>query len=322
MKALPYDSRMTNVWNVTVRNSRNATFLFDRGFMDYHSARFEDCSLLFFDTHGHARGLLPAEINHESHIVTSHGGLTYGGLLLDRSVTLGQVREMLIAAASFYRKNGADRLVYKPIPYIYHDYPAEEDLYWLFRAEAELISRSVSTVIDESCPLPYSTLRLRKLKKAVASGLSIDTGRLEDYDAYWDILEKVLIERHDTFPVHSREEIKLLASRFPQYVNLYVVRCSGRIIAGCLNFVTKKVVHVQYIAADEVGRSCGALDFLFDMLREKCRRDGVRYLDFGISTERNGRYLNEGLLFQKEGLGGRSVCYDAYIVELEKLARL
>ena len=41
-------------------------------------------------------------------------------------------------------------------------------------------------------------------------------------------------------------------------------------------------------------------------------------MDFGISTEHGGDYLNEGLIFQKEGFGARSVCYDCYEVALDR----
>ena len=40
--------------------------------------------------------------------------------------------------------------------------------------------------------------------------------------------------------------------------------------------------------------------------------DNKRFLDFGISTEDDGHYLNTSLIFQKEGFGGRGVCYDKY----------
>ena len=39
--------------------------------------------------------------------------------------------------------------------------------------------------------------------------------------------------------------------------------------------------------------------------------------DFGISTEQGGRYLNEGLIFQKEGFGARTVVYDTYELNIE-----
>ena len=41
-----------------------------------------------------------------------------------------------------------------------------------------------------------------------------------------------------------------------------------------------------------------------------------KYFDFGISTEQGGRYLNEGLVFQKEGFGARAVVYDTYAIKL------
>ena len=40
------------------------------------------------------------------------------------------------------------------------------------------------------------------------------------------------------------------------------------------------------------------------------------YFDFGISTENNGMYLNEGLISQKEGFGSRIVCYQTWKVNI------
>jgi hypothetical protein len=37
-----------------------------------------------------------------------------------------------------------------------------------------------------------------------------------------------------------------------------------------------------------------------------------RYFDFGISTEKHGRYLNVGLVEYKESWGGRTTVYDTY----------
>jgi len=43
-----YTSEKVQEWNAFVATSKNGTFLFNRGYMDYHSHRFEDCSLMFF----------------------------------------------------------------------------------------------------------------------------------------------------------------------------------------------------------------------------------------------------------------------------------
>ena len=68
---------------------------------------------------------------------------------------------------------------------------------------------------------------------------------------------------------------------------------------------------MQYIASGEEGRTYGALDLLFRHLVSE-RYKQFEYVDFGTSNEDGGRYLNEGLIFQKEGFGGRAVCYDTY----------
>ena len=39
-----YDPSMSDEWNRFVASARNATFLFDRGYMEYHSDRFRDAS--------------------------------------------------------------------------------------------------------------------------------------------------------------------------------------------------------------------------------------------------------------------------------------
>ena len=59
------------------------------------------------------------------------------------------------------------------------------------------------------------------------------------------------------------------------------------------------------------GREVHALDWLFDVvIRQSLEKHP--YFDFGISTENQGTYLNEGLIYQKEGFGGRGICYDWY----------
>ena len=48
-KIIKYTSEHYQMWNNFVAQAKNATFLFHRDFMEYHSDRFEDYSLLVFD---------------------------------------------------------------------------------------------------------------------------------------------------------------------------------------------------------------------------------------------------------------------------------
>jgi len=125
------------------------------------------------------------------------------------------------------------------------------------------------------------------------------------------VLSQVLSVKHKKNPVHTVEEMKLLHSRFPDKIKLHVVRKDGVVVAGSVMYIMEQVAHSQYIAASDEGKKCGALDLLFNTLINDAYAD-KQYFDFGISTESGGSWLNEGLIFQKEGFGARSVVYDVY----------
>lgn len=320
MQTVRYTPDSKALWDATVDASRNGTFLFRRDYMDYHKDRFADCSLLFLTDRGKCVACLPANFKAAERRVETHGGLTYGGLVCTSEVTTAMALDMLAAARETYRRMGAATFIYKPVPHIYHTYPCEEELYALFRAGAVLSARAVSTAVDLTCARPLSTLRKRKAAKARRAGLIVDDCRTGDAEAaladFWVILTDVLATRHHTRPVHTLGEASLLRSRFEEEMRLFVVRSpQGAVLAGCLAYVTPAVAHIQYIAAGSEGRACGALDLLFATLIDG-RFAGRRYLDFGISTEQGGTLLNEGLIFQKEGFGGRAVCYDTYTIKL------
>ncbi|MGM9691743.1 MAG: GNAT family N-acetyltransferase [Alloprevotella sp.] len=313
---------MRKAWDKFVSASRNGTFLFRRDFMEYHGDRFEDASLLIYDDKK-PLGLLPANRSRrDAATVESHGGLTYGGLLLGDKATALLTGKMLHVAAEYYLAQGYKQLVYKPTPYIYHRQPTEEPLYWLYRAGATLETRNVSTAVSLRNPLPLSELRRRKCRMAQNVELRICSekgGALadEDYPAYWDLLTETLEQRHGVRPVHSLEEIKLLKSLFPNNIKLYTAERDGALLAGVLCFDCGNAVHAQYIAAGTEARACGALDLLLATLLEIYA--GRAYFDFGISNEPETGRINEGLIFQKEGFGGRAVCYDRYLVSLDSL---
>ncbi len=322
MDAIRYNSSYEAEWNAFVATSRNGTFLFSRSYMDYHRDRFEDASLLFRDERGELCGLLPATMHAESQEVRSHGGLTYGGIVLSPKVTLAQVREMLRAAASCYDTLGAKQYVVKPVPQLYASYPSEEELYWLFRAGATLEQRAASSVVDLASPLSRQ-LWHRKVKVKATEGLTLHADCAAHLPAFWRIVGDVLQTRHGVRPVHSLSEMQLLMSRFPKEIRLFTV-CNpeGKVITGAVLFLARHVVHVQYMEASEEARLRRALDWLIRQLLEHAAEAGFRYFDFGISTEEGGRFLNEGLAYQKEGFGGRTACYDVYRADLHLLQSL
>ncbi len=331
---IPYSVNHKQVWDQFVRQSKNGTFLLERDFMDYHADRFSDCSLMVYDgvvvsaqerdTMLGADGLVavfPANWVEEDRCVYSHQGLTYGGLVVGEQTTQIQVLNAMHAIMRYCMDMyQARRVVYKPIPYIYSTYPAQEDLYALFRFKAKLKSRAVSSTVFLKSPLKMRLLRIRQAKKALEHGLYIDRymeGDEEGLHDYWELLTRVLQTQHGVKPVHTEEEISLLISRFPKKIRVFFVRHEQQVVAGCVVFVTGMVAHVQYIAAEGKGREWGGLDLLFrHLISDQFKQ--LDFLDFGISTEDGGHMLNEGLIFQKEGFGGRSVCYDTYEIPLDR----
>lgn len=321
-----YTPEKKSFWNQCVRTARQASFLFERDFMDYHADRFHDVSLFVFNHKDEVLALLPANVSRvDAACIESHGGLTYGGLLLMPNATTAIVGECLKVCTDYYKEHGYISMLYKPLPYIYHVYPADEDLYWLFRFGAVMQARTVSSVIDLKRAYAFNSLRRRKVRKAENQGtLHLHEGIAYLHD-YWQVLQGVLQERHHTNPVHTYDEMRKLMLSFPDRITLHVVTAGhscqqadradeGRVVAGCILFHLPRVVHVQYIAASNEGRECCALDWLFARIigTAKGNADNVPYFDFGISTENGGTYLNEGLIFQKEGFGARAVCYDVY----------
>jgi S-methylmethionine-dependent homocysteine/selenocysteine methylase len=71
------------------------------------------------------------------------------------------------------RADGIDTLTYKAVPHIFHDLPAEEDLYALYRSDAELVRRDASKVIDMRQQLPFSKGRKWCINKAKKHGVIV-----------------------------------------------------------------------------------------------------------------------------------------------------
>ena len=311
MEIRRYRREDKELWNSFVSKARNATFLFDRNSMDYHADRFDDNSFMFYHK-GKLKAVLPANVAGDT--LYSHQGLTYGGLLLDKKATVEDVLECFDSLNSWLRENGISKVVYKALPWIYQQYPSEEDLYALtWKCKAQLISRNIASTIVIDNKLKFAESRKSGIRKALS--LNIEVGESNDVDGFWHVLEDNLGNRYNAKPVHTASEMKLLMSRFPNNIKLYVAKMNGEIVGGTLIYVTPQVVHTQYISASVEGKKHGALDLLFDYIINKVYAN-CRYFDFGKSTEQGGAYLNEPLIFQKEGFGGRGVCYDWYQWEL------
>lgn len=303
-----YTSACANEWNDFVAASKNGTFLFDRNYMDYHADRFSDYSLLFY-TKGRLKAVLPA--NAKDGVLYSHQGLTYGGLVMSEQLTIVETVTLFAELNNVLRQKGFRKVEYKCIPSIYHRLSAEEDLYAMFHVcKARLVARDYATNIFLPNSLRWERVRRRGIQRAKNAGLVVECS--QDYTDFWQVLSDNLMNKYGVRPVHTLDEITLLHRRFPDNIVLYVAKRNGEVVAGVVLYMTSRVVHAQYSSATPEGKKMGAIDFIYDHIMNHCC-EGYAFFDFGRSTENpDGSGLNEQLAFQKEGYGGRGVCYDVY----------
>lgn len=341
---IPQDQQ---VWDEFVRLSKNGTFLFERSYMDYHSDRFQDHSLLCLDGKGKLLALLPANEVRVEHAFYSHQGLTYGGFILHKRTHAAEVLQLFDGVRQYLRERGFAFWHYKPVPTIYHRLPSQEDEYALFRLGATMevcnLSCTLPLHLDAEIQLSADASRRRRRLLAEQAGLRLLTGGKElpaeeVLRRFWPIMEQNMMERYGARPVHTLEEMLMLQRRFPRQIRCYLVTAPASAlaassiepsdcptdnasvdVAGEVLFVSKQVAHAQYGHASALGRELGALDFLYLSLIDHYRdhEPDVQYFDFGTSNEQGGRYLNESLIAQKEGFGGRGVAYRTYLLNIE-----
>ena len=305
-------------WDGLVARSINGTFLHTRRFLSYHGDRFEDRSLVVEGLNGKVRGVLPAAVDPtDASRIVSHPGITYGGLVHDGSLYGTRMVEAFDLVRALLAASGAAHLRYKAIPTIYHRVPAGDDAYAMFRSGARCVRRDLSATIDLAHRQAVWKRRRQRRRKAEGADVTVSWA-WDELDAYWPLQQSMLQERFGTRPAHTLEEIAELARRFPDQIHLAVARSAGDVVAGGIIFCAPPVVHLQYSAASAVGRDVNALDLVVETTIGFASADpsAYRYYSFGISTEDEGRLLNDSLHEFKLSFGAGAVVYEHFEVDL------
>ncbi len=302
-----YTTKDYTLWNNFVATAKNATFLFHRDFMEYHKDRFEDYSLLCFKK-DKLIAILPANVVGD--VVHSHQGLTYGGLIIQEKIKFEEYTAIFKELLHFLENNKIDSILLKPLPQFYSIIPSEEFEYLQFILEATICKIEITSVININMQLQLSSSRKEGCKRARKKGLII----IEEPDltSFWkQVLEPNLSDKYKVKPVHNLQEIQQLKNNFSKNIRQFNVYHESKIVAGVTIFETKNVAHVQYISGNKNKNKNGSLDYLFQYLIQDVFKK-KQYFDFGTSNENQGKKVNKGLLFWKEGFGARSMTYKTY----------
>ncbi len=304
-----YDGSHFEEWNNFIAKAKNATFLFHRDFMEYHRDRFNDYSLMVYKRDVLV-AVLPATV--EKDVVTSHAGLTYGGLICASNIRSQTFFDAFAKVLEFLEQRQISNLEIKVIPKIYNTDFADELEYIAFVTDAALMRRDLLSVVNLAKPISFVNNKKSEIKKAIKNQLTVlETDDMRDF---WEqILVPNLQRKYQKLPVHTLEEIRTLKGFFSNQIRQFNVY-SDRIIGGATVFVTETTAHVQYISGLDNYNNLGGLDLLHAHLIENVFAD-KQFFDFGISNVEEGRKLNKGLLYWKEGFGARAVVQNFYRIK-------
>ena len=310
LSVAPYTAQDQATWDAFVNQAANATFMLQRGYMDYHAHRFQDASCMIWEGDT-LRALLPAHRVDDN--LYSHQGLTYGGLIVAPGTSATQWLALGEALLPYLHQQGIRQLYYRQLPALYTAEPQGAEDYALWRWGAQLHRRDLTLAVDLRQPLAFHAQRTRGLKKAQRAGLTV--ARVTELAPFHqDVLTPTLAQRHDAQPVHTADELQLLHDRFSDHIHQYVVRQGDTLLAGATLFYTPMAVHAQYIAATAEGRALGALDLLFtDRIQAAVGQH--TWFNFGTVNEDQGRTLNPGLLAWKESFGAQPFAHHHWVLE-------
>lgn len=317
MEVHQYQENHAAHWDSFCQGSPMSTFLHTRKFLEYHGSRFKDASLIV--TEGEKWiGVMPAAMSPQDiTIVISHPGITYGGIIHQGALRGEKMIDALHLITEYYADHGIKEFIYKAIPHIYHRSPAEDEIYALFRLGAQKYRSDLSCTINMGAKYSLSSRRKRSLKKAQTSGVEVHVGDLFISDI-WKVLQENLERKHETTPVHTEVEIKLLKKKFPDNIQFVAGLIDGKVEAGVVLFIFEEVFHAQYICSSDKGYQVSALDAVFAYCIDNTEKHGASYFDFGTSNEEEGTVLNNGLYQFKSEFGGGGVSHDFYRLRLNE----
>jgi hypothetical protein len=304
-----YTADYKTLWDDFVENAKNGIFSLKRDFVEYHQNRFQDASLLIFKNEKLV-ALLPANSSKETFF--SHQGLTWAGFVVSNKITTELMLEVVESLIMYLKAEGYKSFLYKAKPHIFSQLSSEEDLYALFRHNASIEKREVSSVINLQTAIHWSKGNKWIFNKA-KNNLILKIN--DNFDQFMDLEKELLQYKYKTIPTHSIEEILYLKSKFPNNIFLLNVFKEDEYLGGTIYYVFKNVIHTQYIGFNEIGKKHGAITVTMNYLIEKYASTH-QYLSFGISTENNGLFLNKSLIKSKENLGASAIVHDTYRINL------
>jgi|SRR5581483_6094847 len=297
-KIVKYNNELLDEWEKFISESINGTIYHTREFLNYHpEGRFEDFSILIYDN-DNIICVLPCCKTKDGFF--SHKGATYGGPVFSASIYNTKNLDKIINLIFDYYEN---KIEFRISSQIYHNISIDI-LSYLLSQKLKMTPElgwyiSTDTDIISSIKNSRNKKDLIKMKNNTEF-LCGPTEEIEDYYNFYHILSKNLQEKYNTLPTHTLEEFIRISNILKGKHLLYLVKKDNIIYGGVYVIkVTKKCWYTFYISRNSDINS-PAIIYLMYKIANDGKKDGVRYIDYGISTENGGKTLNMGLSSFKE----------------------
>lgn len=323
-----YNSEHEKMWDEFVmEHSINGTFLQTRNFLNYHrEGKFEDISLEIYKKKKLV-AVCPAcrVVQENGNIFYSHKGSTFGGIISAKSVNNAKdMIDLLAVFEEYLAEKEVSRIVLKQTPDIFSTGKTALLEYLLWKNGYSSYTE-LNTYIDFEDETEEIWNRLdnnkkRNIKKCEKENLwfrRLET--VEELEEFYRLLE-INLKKNGAKPIHSLGDIlEFHNSRLVDETRFYGVGKDNELLAADMMFVFKqaKVIHSQNPSYDPfVERNFSPVTYLYFKLMEEAQKEGFHKLTWGISTESCGRYLNMGLIRNKESYGSRHFLNKTYYKEI------
>ncbi len=318
-----YSAELRKEWEELVASSINGNFLHSRAFFEHNPLNEQDdCSFMFYKKNK-VVGVIPCNkyVSNGITFLRSHARATYGGFIINEEVGTEEALEMVQLLVEQAKQLGVNEIIVRNPFRIFNKQLCDETDYAMWYYGFVVSGREVEVAV----PLKGNIDKLRgrydngtkyNVKKAIKS---VTCSLSSDYERFWDILERNLMEKHQKKPVHSLEDFYRLQSKVGENsIKLFAGFIDAKMVCGALVFDFGKDLHAQYIGADSAYQDIRPMNAVIDYIIEWGNKEGYEYFNQGTGNSENGKNINLGLFHFKEGFGGRGVLRETMTLKIEQ----
>jgi hypothetical protein len=293
-----YHSSNKDEWDDFVNRNNPSLVLHYRSYMEYHSERFNDFSICFWNGNTLV-AIVPGNADGKSW--HSHQGLTFGGLITSKSDLFERV-SFINLMHNFLMNEGFNSSSMTVAPNSFYPHGNADSVYVLQQAGYQITAVHLNQYLERGSSLPAK--KVSNARAALRKGSLLSTN-LDLLPQIYALIAENLMAKYSRNPVHSLAELHLLCSKFPKEIDAYSVTLEKQVVAGAIVFQSGDCSHIQYLAANVTGKKIRAQDYLVNQILEKSK-SANKNLSFGKSTAGESAILNTNLFHFKEEFGSQT----------------